>query len=234
MKLSKRLTHIEQVALAHINEYQHIWDTCCDHGYLGASILSKNPQMQVNFVDCVPSLISQIEQNLQKFHPNSNAKTHCVDLKKLDLLQSSMPEEGKHLVIIAGVGGELMSEFISNILLNNQGIAIDFILCPVNYCYHLRESLEHANLGLIDEWLIKENNRFYEILYTSNDSHQHHLLPSKVGEKIWQSDDSKQNLIAKEYLNKLLCHYRKVEFGGQLDAADIVRAYEQVKVCEKR
>jgi len=43
--------------------YQHIWDTCCDHGMLGEALLVEqiankvNTRLIVHFVDIVPSII---------------------------------------------------------------------------------------------------------------------------------------------------------------------------------
>ncbi|QSA20815.1 SAM-dependent methyltransferase, partial [Vibrio furnissii] len=38
MKLSKRLQTIEKLVTQH---YDHIWDCCCDHGFLGMTLLQR-------------------------------------------------------------------------------------------------------------------------------------------------------------------------------------------------
>ncbi|MDX2422429.1 MAG: SAM-dependent methyltransferase, partial [Amphritea sp.] len=48
MKLSKRLTQIEQLVAP---GYTHIWDCCCDHGLLGAALLARHSDAQIHFVD---------------------------------------------------------------------------------------------------------------------------------------------------------------------------------------
>ena len=68
LKLSKRLTHIDHMVTS---DYTHIWDCCCDHGFLGASLLSRQAAPNIHFVDIVPELMTKIESKLQQFYLNS-------------------------------------------------------------------------------------------------------------------------------------------------------------------
>ena len=110
MKLGKRLT---QIAAMVEDDYQHIWDCCCDHGLLGATLLKRNSAPNIHFVDIVPTLMAQLEAKLQQFFSDSahQWQTHCMDVSQLPLEQF----QGKHLIIIAGVGGDLMVELVTNI-----------------------------------------------------------------------------------------------------------------------
>ena len=216
-------------------EYDHIWDCCCDHGFLGAALLSRGLGADIHFVDIVPELMAQLENKLEKFYPHSAEKarwkTHCIDVAKLPLLQY----KGKHLVIIAGVGGDLMMEFINGIYAQYQDVDIDFLLCPVHHQFALRQRLIELDFGLKNEVLVEENKRFYEVIYVSSKRREHKAI-SPVGDSLWQAvsddqDDSEhQKRIAKQYLNKTLSHYHRIQLGNSHKVQHIIDAYNKVNI----
>ncbi|MDO6562077.1 tRNA (adenine(22)-N(1))-methyltransferase TrmK [Amphritea sp. 1_MG-2023] len=163
MKLSKRLQQIEQLVAS---DYDHIWDCCCDHGFLGAELLSRPTSATIHFVDIVPQLITQLENRLRRFYPDARERweTHCIDVATLPLAQYS----GKQLIIIAGVGGDLMIHFLEAIHQQHAQLNVDLLLCPVYQQYALREKLIELNCSLKDEILIAENQRFYEAILVSS------------------------------------------------------------------
>ena len=219
LKLSKRLMHIEQMVTS---GYTHVWDCCCDHGFLGASLLSRQAAQTIHFVDIVPELMIKIESKLQQFYLNSLSewKTHCLDVAKLPLKQY----EGKHLIIIAGVGGDLMIQFINDIHRKHPNLNIDFLLCPVNNQFVLRQKLIELNFSLKNEILVEDNRRFYEILLVSSISDKNRQI-SAVGDDIWQSVTVKQANVVKQYLEKTLNHYRRTQQGSTDRIDDIISAY---------
>jgi tRNA (adenine22-N1)-methyltransferase len=238
LKLSKRLKQIEQMVTA---EYDHIWDCCCDHGFLGAALLSRDLGADIHFVDIVPELMTQLENKLEKFYPQSAEKnrwkTHCIDVAKLPLLQY----KGKHLVIIAGVGGDLMMEFINGIYTKHQDVDIDFLLCPVHHQFALRQRLIELDFGLKHEVLVEENKRFYEVIYVSSKRGEQKVI-SPVGDSLWQAgsdhqtgsdlqaDSEHQKRIAKQYLNKTLSHYQRIQLGNSHKVQHIIDAYNKVNI----
>lgn len=219
LKLSKRLMHIEQMVTS---GYTHVWDCCCDHGFLGASLLSRQAAQTIHFVDIVPELMIKIESKLQQFYLNSLSewKTHCLDVAKLPLKQY----EGKHLIIISGVGGDLMIQFINDIHRKHPNLNIDFLLCPVNNQFVLRQKLIELNFSLKNEILVEDNRRFYEILLVSSISDKNRQI-SAVGDDIWQSVTVKQANVVKQYLEKTLNHYRRTQQGSTDSIDDIISAY---------
>lgn len=203
-------------------EYNHIWDCCCDHGFLGASLLSQQAAPNIHFVDIVPELITSVERKLQQFYQNacSDWQTHCIDVAKLPLKQY----QGKHLVIIAGIGADLMSQFINDIHLKHPKLDIDFLLCPVNQQYTLREKLIALNFSLKNEILVEDNRRYYEVILVSSKSDSNRPI-SSIGHNIWQSADAKQARVVKQYLEKTLNHYRRVQQGNTENVDDIISVY---------
>ncbi|PKG80917.1 SAM-dependent methyltransferase [Colwellia sp. 75C3] len=204
------------------SDYTHIWDCCCDHGFLGSSLLSKQAAQNIHFVDIVPDLMSQVESKLQRFYPNSVSawKTHCIDVSTLPLQHY----EGSHLVIIAGVGGDLMRQFINDIHQSHPNVNIDFLLCPVNNQFELRQQLITLDFSLQKEVLVEDNRRFYEIILVSSISNKNSPI-SAVGDDIWQSITAKQANVVKQYLERTLNHYNRVQQGSAASVEYIINAY---------
>ena len=219
LKLSKRLQQIEQMVTA---DYTHIWDCCCDHGFLGASLLSRQAAQNIHFVDIVPELITSVESKLQQFYQHSPAtwQTHCLDVAKLPLQQY----QGKHLIIIAGVGGDLMSQFINDIHRKNPQLNIDFLLCPVNQQYTVRQKLIALKFSLKNERLVEDKNRYYEVMLVSSTIDINSPI-SAVGHDIWHSVNVTQARAVKQYLEKTLDHYRRIQQGCTENVDDIINAY---------
>ena len=222
LKLSKRLNQIEQMVT---NDYTHIWDCCCDHGWLGMSLLGRQAAPNIHFVDIVPQLMTQIEGTLQQFFTDSPShwKTHCVDVAQLPLQQY----EGKHLIIIAGVGGDLMIQFIQCIHQQYPHLALDFLLCPVRHQYVLRTELIALNFSLKSELLVEDNKRFYECILVSSQT-DHNNKVSSVGDAIWQSNTPIQSKAVIQYLKNTRHHYQRISLGNTQDVDLIIDAYKAV------
>ncbi|HCS64047.1 MAG TPA: SAM-dependent methyltransferase [Cellvibrio sp.] len=226
IKLGKRLQQIESM----VNEpYDHIWDCCCDHGLLGAALLSRQAAAHIHFVDIVPELMCELENKLKQFYPripesNSQWQLHCMDVATLPLTEFG----GKHLVIIAGVGGDLMSELVKAIYQKNPLVDIDFLLCPVHHQFTLRQQLIQLDFSLKTETLMIENQRFYEILLVSTDNNLHAKI-DPIGSLIWQSKTSEQAKIATDYLKKTLAHYHRMQLSRHADVQHIIDAYSNLR-----
>ncbi len=243
MKIGKRLT---QIAAMVGPGYTHIWDCCCDHGLLGASLLSRHAAPFIHFVDIVPELMDELEIRLRRFYPEmasppstsaspsaslSAWQLHCIDVTSLPLSH----HDGKQLVIIAGVGGDLMVQLVSAIHRGNPDANIDFLLCPVHHQFTLRQQLIRLDLQLQQERLLEENRRFYEILLVSTrtDDMQHQSRVSAVGEQIWLAHSPEQADTASRYRSKTLGHYQRVQQGRETDVQHIIEAYSAVTVQQR-
>jgi tRNA (adenine22-N1)-methyltransferase len=139
---------------------------------------------------------------------------------------------GKHLVIIAGVGGELMAEFIDAIYQKNPDSEIDFLLCPVNDPFTVRRKLIKLGFRLQYEILVLENERFYEVLLVSasNNEKSLHSKISAVGVHIWKGNNAEQSKNAKQYLTKTIAHYKRKQKGFDSNVQNIIDAYDAVAI----
>jgi len=223
-KLSPRLNQIREMVPE--RTYDVIWDCCCDHGLLGMSLMSTSKTRTMKFVDVVPTIMDQLHKQLSVHAPEYiEWSTLCEDVSTLQLL----PTKERHLVLLAGVGGELSARFIELIITNNPNVYIDFLLCPVRDLFSLRKMLINKQLALLDEKLVTDNNRIYEILYVSTRAHEETLAVSTVGEKIWQTNTPESQQIAKRYLDTLIKHYERAANQSTL-AAEALNLYQGVNV----
>jgi tRNA (adenine22-N1)-methyltransferase len=227
LKLSKRLKQIESMVTS---DYTHIWDCCCDHGLLGSALLSRLAAPYIHFVDIVPDLMNELENKLQRFYPNSPSKwqIHCLDVEALPIEQ----DEGKNLVIIAGVGGDLTTQFVNAIHQNHSTKNIDFLLCPVHHQFTLRQQLIQLDFSLKNEVLVEESQRFYEILLVSSPANKDDKKSkiSPVGDLIWQTNTAEQSEVTVNYLNKTLNHFQRMQRSNNADIQHIIDAYRSVTI----
>ncbi|TVU66030.1 SAM-dependent methyltransferase [Vibrio atlanticus] len=240
MKLSNRLQTLHSLVS---NDYQHIWDCCCDHGFLGVQLLSDNKAPLIHFVDIVPSLMNELEGKLTRYFPQDNNveqheqsqwKVYCLDVAAIPLDKHA----GRHLVIIAGVGGDLTQKLVDDIHCQHPDKAIDFLLCPVHQQFELRSHLNSLKFGLINEVLIEENRRYYEILLVRNNRHENEtssLLTevSNVGDKIWTPSCEQQKQVSLQYKAKTLQHYLRIHQGQEKqgkasEVKHIIDAYQAI------
>lgn len=207
MKLSKRLQQIDQMIS---KKYDHIWDCCCDHGLLGISLLARDAGMVIHFVDVVKPLMDELASQLLTKQNDHNKQTvfkstwqvHCLSAGNIPLQRNV-----SNLIIIAGVGGDLLIEIVAAIRTQYPEQSLEFLLCPVHHNYKVRQALIDLGLGLVDEILVKENNRFYEVIHVSTDSKQ---TIAPVGSLMWnfsRQDDQ-------EYLEQTLAHYQRIARTG--------------------
>ncbi|PKH04438.1 SAM-dependent methyltransferase [Psychromonas sp. MB-3u-54] len=223
IKMSRRLQQIDAMIG---QSYQHIWDCCCDHGFLGLSLLKRQAADTVHFVDIVPALLTQLEADLKNHYGQaqnrSSWKVHCSDVSNLPLASvSKNPESDNHLIIIAGVGGELTIKLMKAILSQFGHYPLAFILCPVHHNYKVREFLISRQLGLIAESLIIENKRGYEILHVALNTAE---PISIVGSKMW--DFSQKEHI--HYLQKSIKHYQRIAKNPLQDVQGIINQYQRL------
>lgn len=209
--------------------YDHCWDCCCDHGYLGAHLLSQPAQRTIHFVDIVPSLMLELERKLLTHlaQYGHQWQIHCLDVATLPLQHYP----GRHLIIIAGIGGELMRTLLLPILSRSDLSSTEFLLCPVNNAYHVRKTCYEHGLSLVDERLIAENGRYYEVLKVSQQSDGKPL--SLVGDTIWQVESVQQEHVAQHYLAKTLRHYKNLIKSDPNVGNAMLSAYQNVRITLK-
>lgn len=205
MKLNKRLLTLSEMVNEH---YDLVWDCCCDHGLLGFKILADGVIKRLNFVDLVPDITNKLQLKLQQHghHLPMDAQWQvlCQDVSDIALAKSAsqLPNDAKQLVIISGIGGDLIIEILNNLTSICRGLNVDFLLCPVQHTYKLRKTLKALQFKSKDERLVLENNRGYELMLISQLEGQAMTLTGS--DMMWKSHP-----LASRYLKNLITHYQR-------------------------
>lgn len=218
IELSPRLSCIDSLITA---PYDDIWDTCCDHGLLGFALLQRQAGSRVHFVDQVSEIMTSLSDKLRRFAPQANWQVHCMDTARLQLADS-----GRQLVIIAGVGGDKCMELMSALSAAHPRQDVEFILCPVHHNYALRQHLMALGFALIDERLVAENKRYYEVLHVAKDGP---LALTATGSVMWDLSRTSD----REYLQQTINHYQRKTQGGDCEAAEIASEYQKLSQAQK-
>lgn len=201
IKLSQRLTALYQGIPK--NQFHQIWDCCCDHGYLGQKLMTEHVKSHIHLVDVVPHLIDEISNRFKTldYIQESQYSLHCMDAAAIRL-----DDTLDNLVIISGVGGDLLIEMVKAIVSNHPSLvatgSVSFLLCPVRQLHKVREGLNTLCLGLVEEKIVKDKQLFYEVIMVSNQSKTN---VSPVGDNMWNL----KNKDHVEYRDTMIKHYSK-------------------------
>ena len=194
-KLSPRLNALYELVVntQQQSPYPCIWDCCCDHGYLGIKILADDLCEKMVFVDQLPHLIEQLSNKLAPFDTGRH------ELIAADAADLSFSADQRHLVILAGVGGDTSVEIVKTIESNHPAAQIDYLLCPSSSKKTLREYLANNEFSLVDESLVYDNRRYYEILLVKGKTGGNDYSKVSLNCNLWDEENPDHQ----RYLNKI-------------------------------
>lgn len=178
IKLSKRLAAIAEL----VPKGSVVADIGTDHGYLAAYLVMNGISQQVIAADVAKGPLNAARQVVELL-----ALERKIDLRLGDGLRVLEFNE-VHTVCIAGMGGNTMINIFEQspkVLKTVQRL----ILQPMRAVPEVREWLGKHNWFIVDEELVVEDNKFYEILV------------AEQGEKYMSDDDVKFGpvLLAKKH-----------------------------------
>lgn len=183
------------------------------------ALLQSESVRTVHFVDVVQPLIETVEQTLTKHYPlSSHWQVHCSDLNTLKLPN----DNARHLLIIAGVGGDLTIKLVRNLLENNPYHNIELLLCPVRHNFSVRQAMAELGLGLINESLVCEKGLFYEVIHIASGADQ---VIETTGSLMWNFSDAEHQ----RYLKQNIEHYQRAARSNPAKYTDILYAYQTLK-----
>lgn len=210
--LSKRLETIAKL----VDKDSIIQDVGSDHAYLPiylcqAKIINKAIASEIN---TEPYLNSK--ENISKYNLEDKIKVVLKDgINDLD--------KSVDTLVIAGMGGVL----IKNILKENKDALENvntIITSPNNKSDRVREILYDFHYKIDDEVVVKENEKFYEIIKAKKTKQRfkyekHHfefgpILLKKRNEyflEMWEKEKEKLNNILKQINNKNLESYKLID-----------------------
>ncbi|MGX5172479.1 tRNA (adenine(22)-N(1))-methyltransferase TrmK [Aliikangiella sp. IMCC44653] len=216
MKIGKRLLAIERLIP---KSYTSIIDCCCDHGLLGIRLLQRNEPCQIIFNDRLQPILDNLKLRLLA-EPLANQNQWEIWSGDASLIK--IPATGKHLVVIAGVGGDKTIALIRAIFNNNLDSHFDLIICPVHHLYDVRKFLTQLPLGLVKEMIVEENKRFYEIIYLSASATK---AVSLTGSEQWDFSEESHP----RYLKQLINHYQRQSLDPKKVVTEKLAAYRRLQ-----
>lgn len=187
MILSERLKKIADF----VPHNSIVGDIGTDHGYLPVYLIENGISKRVIATDVSSNSLKKINQFV-----DLKGLNRFIDIRLGDGLNVIKPFE-VDTVVIAGMGGLLIRDILSNNKDVTDSITY-FILQPNVAAKELREYLYDNNFIIVDEKLVKETNKFYEIIYAKKGKD---LLKNsiylEVGEKLLSNNDP----LLKDFIN---------------------------------
>lgn len=187
MKLTERLLKIASL----VDKGKKIADIGTDHGYIPVYLLNENIVDYAILADINKGPLENARKEV-----NRNKLNNKVDLRLgsgIEVLKKGEVEE----IIIAGMGGSLINE----ILMANEEVshsAEKLILQPMQNQEDLRRFLYTNGYEIIDEHLVREDRRIYEIIecrYTGEKTQRENIY-YEVSEKLIE----KKDVLLKEFI----------------------------------
>lgn len=149
--VSKRLEAIAKM----IPPYHHIADVGCDHGYLIIEAIQKYDVTKAIAIDNKEGPLYASQNNIKKNNLEKYVRFSLSDgISDID--------NDTEAVIIAGMGGQLIIKILSNSekLTNIKRLIVQ----PNRNTYEVRKFLMENQFKIVDEDVIKDGNKFYEII----------------------------------------------------------------------
>lgn len=202
--------------------YDVIWDCCCDHGYLGIQLLHQQLAPRVAFVDSAAHLMDQLARRLTHY-PAARYQVIAGDAGAVHLDLSQ-----RHLVILAGVGGELSATITEQLMARHPKAQVDFLYCPNTSQFDLRDYLHASQFTPLYEGFIREKKWDYEVLWVSTRQKLSRAPGVDLTGTFWRADNPEHLL----YLQKLLKHYQRQMRGCKTGRAE--RCFNAYRECLSR
>jgi tRNA (adenine22-N1)-methyltransferase len=209
-------TRLEVITSLLGNDYKEIWDTCCDHGKLGISILQNTQIPKVHFVDCVPEIIDRLRVKLDRMSliESKRLELHCKMAEDIKV------SDKRSLICICGVGGVTAIDIITGLLKNNQLNKHDLLLSVQYKTPRLRRFLNINGFKVIKEVLCFEGKWGHEIIKISKNRGDEIDL---IGSNMF----IKSNELHKKYILKSITHYTK-KCVVNSDYLEILKRYKKL------
>lgn len=157
MNLSERLIHIINM----IPKCNCLADIGTDHGFIPIYSVLNNISQKAIATDINKGPIKVANKNINRHDLHDKIET------RVGAGLSPLNNSEADVIVIAGMGGVLISEIIES------GIAIArssrcMILQPVQYPEVLRKYLLSSGFSIVDEDIVKDENKYYYIIKVEN------------------------------------------------------------------
>ena len=152
INLSERLSLIYSL----VPDNSSVCDVGTDHGYLPAALCLSGKMRSVTATDIREKPLENARENIRKLEADSVNLILCDGL-------DGVSKDLADVVIIAGMGGEVISGIISRCAFAKD-TSVTFLLQPMTSADKLREYLSQNGFLIEKEIPIKENGKIYSVM----------------------------------------------------------------------
>ncbi len=197
MIISRRLKLISDL----VDNVKSIVDVGTDHGYVVIDLLKEG---KVDFA--IASDINKGPVERARKNVSDHNLSNKVDCRLGGGLKTVKPGEVE-AAVIAGMGGNL----IRDILVESEDVfkTLDYVIVqPVQNPEVLREYIYKLGWNLEDEWIIFDEDKYYEIFKISYGTKPRavELIYNEISEILLKKKDS----VYKDYLNHKIAKYSRI------------------------
>lgn len=204
-------------------------DVGTDHGYLPIYLIKNGSVENAIASDVSKGSLAKAVDEVKKEKIQEKIETRLGSG-----LMVIKPEDKLDTIVLAGMGGILISQLIEERLEYIKANDIEFIVQPVQSPESVRKFFEKEKFTIIEEKLAKAEGRIYHIIKVKYDSN--YTVPNykseteyEVGKGILESEDSTQKELLRELLEYKLKEQLKIKAQLEtLDRENIKLRYEEV------
>lgn len=154
MGLSKRLEAI----VNYVDKNSIVGDIGTDHGYIPIHLIRENISKKVIATDISKDCLQKTIDYVEDLNYQAYIETRLGD--GLDPIKAYEIDS----LIMAGIGGVLIRDILEANREKSRSI-VNFIFQPMTASRELRSYLKDNQFKIVDEDLVKEDGKFYEIIY---------------------------------------------------------------------
>lgn len=217
MNLDNRLKRITDF----IPSDSYILDVGCDHALLDIYLALNRNNVKLIASDINENPLKIAQENIRKYNLEDK-----ITLVKADGISKIYDEVDT--VVIAGMGTSTINDIINNDLKKLKNVK-KIIISSHTSSFELRENMNKKGFKIIDEAVVFDKGKYYEIIVYSNGYEKLSKLDMKYGPIISKRKDE----ITKAYFNerylKLIEIYKKIPNGNKKLKDDLNKKIKEIK-----
>jgi len=217
MNIDNRLKRITDF----IPSDSYILDVGCDHALLDIYLALNRKNVKLIASDINENPLKKAQENIRKYNLEDK-----ITLVKADGVSKINDEVDT--VVIAGMGTSTINDIINNDLKKLKNVK-KIILSSHTSSFELRVNMNKKGFKIIDEAVVFDKGKYYEIIVYSNGYEKLSKLDMKYGPIISKRKDE----ITKAYFNerylKLIEIYKKIPNGNKKLKDDLNKKIKEIK-----
>lgn len=217
MNLDNRLKRITDF----IPSDSYILDVGCDHALLDIYLALNRNNVKLIASDINENPLKIAKENIKKYNLEDE-----ITLEKADGVSKINDEVDT--VVIAGMGTSTINDIINNDLKKLKNVK-KIIISSHTSSFELRENMNKKGFKIIDEAVVFDKGKYYEIIVYSNGYEKLSKLDMKYGPIISKRKDEITKVYFNERYLKLIEIYKKIPNGNKKLKDDLNKKIKEIK-----